>query len=46
MFEICKEEYGNEDQEFINALKETINHKDMIEINDLLVTYINLKSGM
>ena len=44
MFEICKKEYGNDDDEFINVLNAAIQKGDMIEINDLLMTYISLKS--
>ncbi len=44
--DISNNEYGNEDQEFINALKETISSGDFIEIDDLLNTYIDLKENI
>ena len=43
---ISEKQYGNEDSDFINALRDTIDRGDMIEIDDLLNTYIDLKSDM
>ncbi|MCR5227292.1 MAG: response regulator [Eubacterium sp.] len=44
--DISSEEYGNEDQEFINALSDIISGGDFIEIDDLLNTYIDLKENI
>ena len=44
--DIRSEEYGNEDQEFINALSDIISGGDFIEIDDLLNTYIDLKENI
>ena len=44
--EIRDLEYVNEDKEFIMALAETIENGDMVQINDLLNTYIDLKSEL
>ncbi|SNU07993.1 Signal transduction histidine kinase [Lachnospiraceae bacterium] len=44
--EICTKEYGAEDIDFLNVLGESIEKKDFVEINDLLGTYISLKSSL
>ncbi len=44
--EIRNFEYVNEDKEFIAALADTIENGDMVQINDLLNTYIDLKSEL
>ena len=46
LHDISSEEYGNEDQEFINALSDIISGGDFIEIDDLLNTYIDLKENI
>ena len=38
--------YGSEDIEFLKVLGESIEKKDFVEINDLLGTYISLKSSL
>ena len=38
--------YGAEDVEFLKVLGESIEKKDLVEINDLLGTYISLKSSL
>ncbi|MBR6403241.1 MAG: hypothetical protein IKS48_07635, partial [Eubacterium sp.] len=38
--------YGSEDIEFLKVLGESIEKKDLVEINDLLGTYISLKSSL
>ncbi len=42
--EISAGEYGAEDMDFIKVLGECIERGDMVEINELLGTYISLKS--
>ena len=44
--EICTGEYGSEDIDFLNVLGESIDNKDYVEINELLGTYISLKSSL
>ena len=44
--EISKGEYGADDRDFLNVLGESIEKKDFVEINDLLGTYISLKSSL
>ena len=44
--EICTGEYGSEDMEFLNVLGKSIENKDFVEINELLGTYISLKSSL
>ena len=38
--------YGAEDNDFLKVLGESIEKKDFVEINDLLGTYISLKSTL
>ncbi len=42
--DIAQNKYGSEDKEFIKVLGENIELEDVAEINDLLNTYIDLKS--
>lgn len=44
--DISQNTYGSEDTEFLKALKDVIDSKDMVSVNDLLNTYINLKSSL
>ncbi|MCR5543991.1 MAG: response regulator, partial [Eubacterium sp.] len=44
--EICDDEYVGEDVEFLKVLGESIEKIDFVEINDLLGTYISLKSSL
>ncbi|HBZ03177.1 MAG TPA: hypothetical protein DEO83_05125, partial [Lachnospiraceae bacterium] len=44
--EICTGEYGGEDMEFLGVLGKSIEKKDYVEINELLGTYISLKSSL
>ena len=44
--EICEGSYGAEDMDFLSVLGDSIEKGDMIEINDLLGTYISLKSSL
>ncbi len=44
--EICKGEYGADDIDFLNVLSDSIEKKDFVEINELLGTYISLKSSL
>ena len=43
--DICKEEYGSDDMDFLNVLGESIEKKDFVQINDLLGTYLSLKGS-
>ncbi|MBO4863446.1 MAG: response regulator [Eubacterium sp.] len=44
--DVCTGEYGSEDIDFLNVLGESIEKKDFVEINELLGTYISLKSSL
>jgi hypothetical protein len=44
--EISEGTYGAEDMDFLSVLGDSIEKGDMIEINDLLGTYISLKSSL
>ena len=44
--EISEGTYGAEDMDFLGVLGDSIEKGDMIEINDLLGTYISLKSSL
>ncbi|SEP93187.1 Signal transduction histidine kinase [Lachnospiraceae bacterium NE2001] len=44
--DISTKQYGTEDQEFISALRDTVEGGDFIEIDDLLNTYIDLKENI
>ncbi len=44
MDKLCQIEYVGEDEEFIQVLKTAVEEKDMAKIDELVTTYINLKS--
>ncbi len=44
--EICTGDYNADDIDFLNVLSDSIEKKDYVEINELLGTYISLKSSL